>query len=82
MADDDGVHRPGEAGRGTDLAKRLVGPVIIALAVLLFVAQNKERQSFSFLVFDFDAPLWLMLAVTALLGIAIGWFLKRRSVRR
>lgn len=79
MADEE--HRPGggNGGTGAALARKLVGPAIIAVAVLLFVVQNPDENQFSYLVFDFSAPLWLMLAVTALLGVIIGWFLGRRS---
>jgi uncharacterized integral membrane protein len=58
--------------------------VIFALAVLVFVVQNFEIVTMSFLGFSARAPLALLAAVAYLLGMATGgslWSLLRRSLQ-
>ena len=56
--------------------------VIFAVAVLVFVVQNFEIVTMSFLGFSARAPLALLAAVAYVLGMATGgslWSLLRRS---
>lgn len=72
-------------GRGSSPVQniRRFGPgAVIAVATLLFVAQNQEATDFNFLWFTFNTGLWLMLLVSVLAGFAIGWFTTRRRWRR
>jgi uncharacterized integral membrane protein len=58
--------------------------VIFALAVLVFVVQNFEIVTMSFLGFSARAPLALLAAVAYVLGMATGgslWSLLRRSLQ-
>jgi uncharacterized integral membrane protein len=48
----------------------LIGSVVLAAVVLIFVFQNTHRVPIHFLWFERDAQLWLMLLITA--AIAIG----------
>jgi len=58
--------------------------VIFAVAVLVFVVQNFEIVTMSFLGFSARAPLALLAAVAYVLGMATGgslWSLLRRSLQ-
>jgi uncharacterized integral membrane protein len=48
----------------------LIGAVLLAAVILIFVFQNTHRVPIHFLWFERDAQLWLMLLITA--AIAIG----------
>jgi uncharacterized integral membrane protein len=48
----------------------LVGAVLLAAIVLIFVFQNTHRVPIHFLWFEKDAQLWLMLLITAAVAIA------------
>ena len=57
--------------------------VIFAVVVLLFVVQNFEIVTMSFLGFSARAPLALLVALVYVLGMATGgslWSLLRRSL--
>ena len=57
--------------------------VIFAVAVLIFVAQNFEIVTMSFLGFSARAPLALLVLLVYVLGMATGgslWSLLRRSL--
>ena len=59
--------------------------VIFAVAVLVFVVQNFEIVTMSFLGFSARAPLALLAAVAYVLGMATGgslWSLLRRSLQK
>lgn len=86
--DDQGAlsHRAGDtpARRSARPARITPRHVVIAglgLAVLVFIFQNTDTASLDFLVFSFQAPLWLMLTVLVLVSMAIGVLLGRRSAR-
>jgi uncharacterized integral membrane protein len=58
--------------------------VVFAVAVLLFVVQNFEIVTMSFLGFSARAPLALLVAIVYVLGMATGgslWSLLRRSLQ-
>jgi uncharacterized integral membrane protein len=48
----------------------LIGAVVFALVVLVFVLQNTHRVPIHFLWFEWDAQLWLMLLITCASAIA------------
>ena len=57
--------------------------VIFAVAVLLFLVQNFELVTMSFLGFSARSPLALLVAIVYVLGMATGgslWSLLRRSL--
>lgn len=56
--------------------------VIFAVAVLIFVAQNLELVTMSFLGFNARTPLAVLIALAYILGMATGgslWALLKRS---
>ncbi len=66
----------------------LIGGGVLAAALLAFILQNRETVSFTWLFWTFDAPLWIVLVITALVAFVIGQFAlmwrrhKRRQARR
>lgn len=67
----------GQHGRRVDA--RLVVAVVVAVLLLAFVFQNTESVGLHWLFFDFSAPLWVMLAITVVVSLGIGWLLGHRS---
>ena len=49
------------------------------LVLLIFVLQNTDSTSHHLLVFDVTFPLWLVLAATILLSLAVGYVLGGRG---
>jgi lipopolysaccharide assembly protein A len=62
-------------------ARTILAAVLVVVAVV-FIFQNRDDADLDFLVFGFSAPLWLMLLLTTVVGIAIGLLLGRRQSRR
>ena len=79
---------PGAAGAAGGRGLRVSGGAVaslIGLALLVvFMVQNTERITLSFLFWSFTWPLWLLTLVSALVG-ALVWFglgVMRRHRRR
>ncbi|HEX7443807.1 MAG TPA: LapA family protein [Acidimicrobiales bacterium] len=70
---------PGEgpAGGGFRVTPKLVLIVVLVILLVLFIAQNREKVNFDLAFFHFQTGLWLILAVTAGLGVLVGFFLGR-----
>jgi uncharacterized integral membrane protein len=66
----------------------LIGGGVLAVGLLAFILQNRESVAFTWLFWTFNAPLWLVLVVTALVAFVIGQFAlmwrrhRRRQARR
>ena len=84
--------RQSPGGSAGDVAERqkvrLSGGAIASLAgvalLVIFMIQNTERVTLTFLFWNFTWPLWLLALVTALVG-ALVWFglgVMRRHRRR
>lgn len=60
----------------------LPAPVVVALVlavvVVVFIAQNRDPVSVHLLWATLSAPQWLLLTLTALIGAAVGALLRRR----
>lgn len=60
----------------------LVAAALLAVALALFIFQNTERQKISFLSFEPNMPLWLLVlgsaVIGALLAIVGGAMMRRR----
>jgi uncharacterized integral membrane protein len=59
--------------------------LIVALVVVIIaIIQNWEKARLSFLWWDLDVWVWLLVALSAVLGFAIGWFahVQRARARR
>ncbi len=59
----------------------LVGGLLVILA-LVFIFSNRESATVSFLTIDFRWPLWLLMAVMVVTGMAIGALLMMLRQRR
>ncbi|HKE65477.1 MAG TPA: LapA family protein [Micromonosporaceae bacterium] len=57
--------------------KLIVGLVVFAIA-LWFILANRQDANIRFWVHTVSAPVWLVLLVTFVVGIAFGFFLRRR----
>jgi uncharacterized integral membrane protein len=66
----------------------LVFAGVLAAGLLAFIVQNTESVSFDWLFWSFEAPLWLVLLITAILAFVIGQLAlmwrrhRRRKARR
>jgi uncharacterized integral membrane protein len=74
---------------GKDWVERREGPSpklivagIVVVVILLFVLQNGERARISFLFFDGQYPLWVLLVIVAVLGFVVGWLVSAARRRR
>jgi uncharacterized integral membrane protein len=70
-----------QAGEKRGVDPKLVAALVLLAVLLVFIFQNTDSPTLNFLVFEFEAPLWLMLGLTALTGAVIGFFLGRRRYR-
>jgi uncharacterized integral membrane protein len=61
-----------EPDQKMQLHPRVVGGVVLAALVLLFVVENTKKTTIRFFVPEVTAPLWVGLAVAALLGAVVG----------
>ena len=55
-------------GGGSGISAPMVIGAVVLIALLIFVFQNTDKVQVNFLFFDFSAPLWLILAIVAVLG--------------
>ncbi len=79
------------AGQGPDVAQpkgyqtRLIIVGIVAIASIIFVAQNREEVTIHFLFIDVTARVWIgfviCLALGALLGALVGRWWRRRQLQ-
>ena len=55
----------------------LIGGIVLALAAIDFVVQNRDRVTIHFLFFSFDARIWMALLITSVLAIVATELLSR-----
>ena len=64
----------------------VLGALIGAVALLIFILQNTDQTEVTWLFFDGQAPLWVVIVVTAVLSVALAqlvlWVWRRRRRRR
>ena len=61
---------------------RQIGGAVIAVLLLVFIVTNTDTANVTLFVTDVSLPLWLVLAITALLGAVIGMGLGARRTKR
>lgn len=72
-------------GKSTEsgLSPTLVAGIVVALAAIDFIAQNRSRITVHFLFLSFDARVWVALVVTSVLAIVaaelVGRHLRKRG---
>ncbi|WP_411140214.1 LapA family protein [Streptomyces sp. x-80] len=67
--------------KGVAITSRAVGLVVLAVAAVWFIAGNTQSVRIRLWVPTVWAPLWLVLAITAVVAVAFGWYLGRRGSR-
>ncbi|MEE1825530.1 DUF1049 domain-containing protein [Streptomyces sp. BE20] len=64
--------------KGRALRLRTIGIAVLAVLAVWFIAANTESVSITMWVVDVTMPLWVVLTVTLVVGLIIGFFLARR----
>jgi len=59
---------------GRKASPQLVGAIVLALAVVDFVVQNRDPLKINFLFFSFQAHVWIALLITSVLAILAAEF--------
>lgn len=70
--------------RRAKVSGALIAWIVVAVLILLFVFQNTDSTNVSFTLFDFDAPLWIVMLIAVALGVLldrIGSYLWARRKR-
>ncbi|GAA2787172.1 LapA family protein [Kitasatospora aburaviensis] len=68
--------------RGRDVRIRTIGIAVLGILAVWFVAVNTDSVEIQLWVATVTLPLWAVLAVTLIVGAAIGWLLARRRSAR
>lgn len=55
---------------------------VLAVVLLLFIAQNRDRGEIHFLFWDVTVRVWFALAIAALLGLATGYLIGKVDFRK
>lgn len=84
MADQDEVDRVSGAVHRRDVA-RIVQLVVIAALVIAFVVvalDNTDDVRVGYAIGDAHGPIWMVIALSAVGGLIIGWLLRIRRRHR
>jgi uncharacterized integral membrane protein len=84
MAEHDDVDTASGAVHRRDLARIVQLAVVVAL-IIAFVAvalDNRDEVRVGYAIGDAHAPVWMVIALSALGGFVIGWLLRVRSRHR
>lgn len=76
-----GGARPEKEERFRPTGRQILGAVI-ALLLLVFIVTNRDSAEVTLVVTSVELPLWLVLAITALLGVLVGMGLGARRTKR
>ncbi|MFT4088195.1 MAG: LapA family protein [Gordonia sp. (in: high G+C Gram-positive bacteria)] len=74
-------HTPAQKSGGSDVLafiKSFWLPILLVVVAIIFISTNTNRTDFTVLWVTINAPLWLMLTITVLVGFVAGWFVGRR----
>ena len=59
------------------LSPKAIVAILLGVLALIFILQNTRSQKINLLAWDAKLPTWLWLLVILLVGVAIGWLLRR-----
>jgi uncharacterized integral membrane protein len=59
------------------LSPKAIVAIVLGVLALIFVVQNTDSHRINMLFWDARMPTWLWLLVILLVGVAIGWLLRR-----
>ncbi|MGW6564758.1 LapA family protein [Streptomyces sp. NPDC054975] len=68
--------------KGRDMRLRTIGFVLLAALAIWFIAANTGSVTIRLWIPEVTLPLWSVLTVTLLVGIALGMYIARRRARR
>ena len=81
---DDRDQAPRDEERGAPW--KLIALLILVIALAIFFFQNGDDASVDFLWFNGDWPLWAVIGLSVLIGVAldrlVSWQMRRRRARR
>ena len=65
----------------------LIGLIAVGVIALIFILQNGDAAEVTFLFFDSDVKLWVVIVIAIILGMALDrllqmWMRRRRERRR
>lgn len=63
---------------GSGLSSRAIAAIILGVLALIFIFENNHKTSIRFIIPKVNAPLWLALLITAVLGAVAGALWQRR----
>ena len=66
-----------ESSDRSGVSPRLIAAVAIVALLVVFIIQNTRKTRIRFLIPNIDAPLWVALFVSMLLGGAVGALIAR-----
>jgi uncharacterized integral membrane protein len=66
-----------EPEKGGGLSPKAIVAIVLGVLALIFVIQNTDSHRVNMLFWDARLPTWLWLLVILLIGVAIGWLLRR-----
>ena len=79
MSTGSGVEHPAEERWRP--SRRQTIAAVIAVVALVFILQNRRTAHFSFLVLNFEAPVWVWLTVIFGAGVATGYLIAHRRAK-
>jgi uncharacterized integral membrane protein len=59
------------------LSPKAIVAIVLGVLALIFVIQNTDSHKVNVLFWDAKLPTWLWLLVLLLVGMAIGWLVRR-----
>lgn len=75
-------HPPTSSSRPTWLTNRVLGGIVVAVLLLIFITVNRDKTEISFILFSAETSLWIALALAGAAGCLVGFLLGRRRYRR
>lgn len=72
---------PATSTEGFRPTGRQIGGAVIVVLLIVFIAANNDTVPVSLVFVSVELPLWLVLTVTALLGVGVGMLLGSRRAK-
>ena len=82
MTQDPGSFDTQPPAKERDISPGMIFAVIVVILAGVFIFQNTESSSASFLWLDLEAPTWVWFFILFLVGVAVGWFGHMLRLRR
>jgi uncharacterized integral membrane protein len=73
----DKIDKKGDGEDKTGVPVGLIVGAIIAILAVIFIAQNGRKTNISFLAWDFNSPLWVVLVIVVGVGYLLGWLVPK-----